>query len=795
MNLFVFSFGTIEIVEGILVIDSQITYKTFEKEYNEILKTFDKSIKTYIKNAFEKGEYEIKNSKIEGSLSNLFKELENYDKPNFNFGSDSPASIEHTQVSEPIDSAEATPTKEPEIMEPQSAAERLPQQPEIIEEELQDSSEEVDEAEPLAPPSDIHDARASIDEGGYSEEPEVIQSSAEEPEEIEEPQVSEVEMKPEGIQSNFIVQIMEHADFKLDHQQMIQDAKINGKLILKNTGKKDRIWDINLLLDKIEETSLTEDTLHINELNPGNTSEYAYDVKSTEKIPLTFREHINSFSKGAEEIHTLILNQASVVEFTFFLENPTDHEIANLTLIKTFPKIFTDLKVLSKIPPGTKIRMQDQSLIWEGLSLKPAQSINLKLQVKVIPKKLDAIKTGPIEIKFNKEKNLYTNLLVKDITSISNNMYYIEKDEQEQLPNNWTCRFIFENKSEFPILLENAEIYAGDINTAQKETVFRAINEIIQPNEEEWVSKEWDLVSEDIPTFGKRVKFKIIPITTKSFTANIFIDEIELPILWATCEKTYSLSEIASYMDTAVDVKSIITNEGDAEINELRIKEIIPENFKPPSSNELKFFLNGKLLNPQKQKNEINIQKEPDTDESDEPHKLAIEFLNLQGSIGAIKKGSNVEIQYSITAIKPPPEKVYAFPIAITLNTSPPGAPLEISSAMVKNSEIKVTHRRRKLTIGKSVSPGAEEGEFEIAMVFKNRGNTAIENAIITDLLPDNFKLLASNPEAESREIDTKTVLEWKFEVIPPGKKVELSYKIKGSGEYKTSDAEIFYKV
>jgi hypothetical protein len=248
-------------------------------------------------------------------------------------------------------------------------------------------------------------------------------------------------------------------------------------------------------------------------------------------------------------------------------------------------------------------------------------------------------------------------------------------------------------------------------------------------------------------------------------------------------------------LDTAVDVKTLITSEGDAGISELKIKESIPENFKPPSSDELKLFLNGNPLTPQKQKLEVNIQKEPDTDEPDEPHQLAIEFLHLQDSIGVLTKGSKLELLYSITAVKPPPEKVYAFPITLTLNTSPPGAPLEISSAMVKNSEIKVTHRRRKLTIGKSVLPGAEDGEFEIAMVYKNRGNTPIENAVITDLIPENFQLLSSNPEAESRKIDAKTMLEWKFEVILPGKKVELAYKIKGTGEYKTSDAEIFYKV
>ena len=58
MKVFVLSFGTIELLEGILVIDSDLGFKTFEKEYSEILKHADKSLKKLLKNAFEKGAYE-----------------------------------------------------------------------------------------------------------------------------------------------------------------------------------------------------------------------------------------------------------------------------------------------------------------------------------------------------------------------------------------------------------------------------------------------------------------------------------------------------------------------------------------------------------------------------------------------------------------------------------------------------------------------------------------------------------------------------------------------------------------
>jgi hypothetical protein len=241
-------------------------------------------------------------------------------------------------------------------------------------------------------------------------------------------------------------------------------------------------------------------------------------------------------------------------------------------------------------------------------------------------------------------------------------------------------------------------------------------------------------------------------------------------------------------------VNSII-NKGDAEINELSIKDFIPEDFKPPSLDAIKLLLDTQPLDKEKQKIDLSIKREPDTDNPTELHHLSIDFQHLRDNIGTIKKDSKLEIQYTLIAIKPPPKKVYEFPISATINSFPAGSPLTINPSMIENSQIKVTHRRRKLTVGKSVQPGSAPGEYEVFMVFSNRGNTTLENVLISDLIPTNFNLLTSEPKATTKEIETKTLLEWNFDLIEPGKKIEISYKIKGSGEYKTSDAEIFYKV
>ncbi|MFX1294939.1 MAG: hypothetical protein ACFFD2_08830 [Promethearchaeota archaeon] len=799
---FVFSFGTIEFVDGILIIDANLKYKTFEKEYTEILKQCDKSIKKILKQAFSKGEFTVKDSKLEIDLLNTLKKLEKYDKPSFKFIESFPPSQKEHKLQEMINTSieEKNFQGEPEILEEPPIFTDTPQLDKVIPQKptfldnitpkIQKNPVDTQLKDELSLSGliDIQEALSSMKIETILEEPTVIDDS------MEKISISEVKAQSKRIISNFIVQITEQANFKLDHNNKIVKSEIIGKIFLKNTGKQDKIWDINLKLDNIKSTSLKNNFFYINELGPGNIWKKEYQIEKQKELPIKFKECIDTFTINSEEIHTLIPNKKNVVEFTYILENQDNQEIINLRMEKEIPKKFTNLKLIDKVPASTELKVQDHVITWLIPKIQPNQTLNLKIQATITPNTLNSVKTGPIQINFTKLNDFYSGTLLEDISSISKNMYYIEKDEREKFPDQWNCRLILENKSEFPFLLENAEVFSGDIKSEEKATVFRAINKIIQPDNE-WISEKWNTISEDIPTFGKKLKFKIIPTTKKSFTAKIEIDEIELPILWVEVKKSYSLSELASYINTAVDVVCSIINKGNAEISEFTMKDFIPEDFIPPSTNNIKVLIDGAEINNQKQKIDLNIEKIPDSDESNQPHQIILQLLNLQTTIGAVKKNSKIEVQYSMTAIKPPPEKVYTFPVVITCKTNPTGPQLEITPDIIDNSEITVTHQRRKLTIGKSIVPGSVAGEYIIEMVFKNRGNTPIENAIISDLVPANFTILSSEPEATTNKFETETVLEWKFDVIEPGKKVEILYKIKGTGKYKISDAEIFYKV
>ncbi|MHA1276190.1 MAG: hypothetical protein ACTSQI_00770 [Candidatus Helarchaeota archaeon] len=809
MKSFVFSFGTVELIEGIVIIDSNINYKTFVKEYSEILDQADKTIKKVLKNAFDKGEFTINDSKSEAALLKILEKLEKYDNPSLNFIESLDPSLKKMKPDtdtkafkmDEISEIEPGIFEEPPILEDTTSMESTSKSLDFRTEEPPEIEEDV--LNPIAVPisinsdtpfetlgaADLQEAFDSIDLESPNEEPAVIGMP------IEEVPIPDVEAQSKSVASAFLVQMSEEAEFTLNHNAEVKDAEINGKILLKNLSKEDRIWDINLKLDNIKSTTLETDNFHINELNPGQTWELDYKIKDVKELPLLFEEHIDTSPEHSELVHTLIPHQSTLVEFLFHLENKDEHDIIDIKLEKNIPDVFTDLKVLNSIPPNTELNMEDQTIHWKIGKLKPKQKINLKIHGQIIPAQTSSVKAGLTRLSFTKINDFYSDVILEDISSISKNMYYIEKDEQEQFPGQWNCRLIFENRAEFPLLLESAEVYSGNVKSGQKTTVFRAINEIIGASNNQWVSADWSTTSDEIPTFGKIVKFKIIPSISKSFTANVLIEGVELSVLWVDIKKTYSTSEIASYVTTPVTIEIIITNMGAAEISEIKIEEFIPEDFTPPTIKDFELFLDGKKLDLATQKSALKIESVPDLEDPSQPHQLFLDFKDLIDTIGAIKTNSELKIRYATTAVNPPPKKVYSFPMSITCNTTAPGPTLQITPDMIDIAEITVSHRRRKLTVGKSVYPGAAPGEYEIEMLFKNRGNIPIEHVVISDLVPANFEIQDSKPEAQIRKIEAETVLEWTFERIEPGQKIEIVYKITGTGEFSTSDAELFYKV
>jgi hypothetical protein len=95
-------------------------------------------------------------------------------------------------------------------------------------------------------------------------------------------------------------------------------------------------------------------------------------------------------------------------------------------------------------------------------------------------------------------------------------------------------------------------------------------------------------------------------------------------------------------------------------------------------------------------------------------------------------------------------------------------------------------HERRKTTVGKSIVPGAAKGEYNVALVYKNKANFNKTSIKVSDFVPKDFTVSAQRPDCETTKRSDGTMLIWTFDV-EAGKEVEFSYAVQG----KTDEASL----
>ena len=90
----------------------------------------------------------------------------------------------------------------------------------------------------------------------------------------------------------------------------------------------------------------------------------------------------------------------------------------------------------------------------------------------------------------------------------------------------------------------------------------------------------------------------------------------------------------------------------------------------------------------------------------------------------------------------------------------------------------------------KSVSPGANEGKFQVKVRLNNGGDVELENIKVTELLPEGFRITEYLPkEYVPQEIEGG--LQWSIDRIDANDSLTITYTVEGSGEYPRTETEV----
>ncbi|MHA1763710.1 MAG: hypothetical protein ACTSYC_08125, partial [Promethearchaeota archaeon] len=99
-----------------------------------------------------------------------------------------------------------------------------------------------------------------------------------------------------------LVKIIENVKVSQDHDDNIESIGFSGKLNVENPSKKDRLWDINLVLKNIETTTFSSIEIKIQDLTEDKSTKYAeIGQKSVLLLPSSAQWHSSRWNIESED--------------------------------------------------------------------------------------------------------------------------------------------------------------------------------------------------------------------------------------------------------------------------------------------------------------------------------------------------------------------------------------------------------------------------------------------------------------------------------------------------------------
>ncbi len=585
-------------------------------------------------------------------------------------------------------------------------------------------------------------------------------------------------VKSDDTANLFDIRIDEKLEITLKNEEIIE-SKVAGKLSVLNNGNKNRIWDIDLELSKVKNVDL-EKKYHILDLDPQEDWVQDYEIKAEKlKAPLEIKENIDVLPDTDEKSHTLILNKEHNPIFSIEITNTSDATITEIEIIKEIADEFENIKVTED---GLgKVDKEAGKIVWKIDELEAGASTTLQFRAKITPSGEKELTSGRIEVNYLIPEDTFTGINIEYVDGYSDNIYYIERDERDQEPDVWDCKFIFKNRSEFPLKIIDVDLKTGDYNTKEKVVDLgpQLDPDVILNPGEEWVSEPWTVESEDIPTFGKNVQFTILGDVINQSSASVIIEPYILPVLTLSGTKEFDIMEIASFRKTELNATITINTSGKAPIDKFHIEDTIPQHFEVPETVLIQ------VEQKEVDKEDIRINYEPSED-IDEERKMIIDVADVLDHIGELDDETTIKVSYPLNAVKPTKDTTYLAPVlfqAITQEGS-------IIETYIEPEGIEVTHSRRRYSDGRVIAQGSTKGQYIISDIHKNRGDTPEVDKVFEEIIPENFNLISMKPEGEQDGSN----LTWTIPNINPDEELIIEYTIEGTGDYRARDAQVSFK-
>ena len=579
----------------------------------------------------------------------------------------------------------------------------------------------------------------------------------------------------------------ENATLTADGEVVKQSVK--GLLTLTNPSDKDRLWDIDVILENSDFSDIEGD-LPYSELEPGADQTVGYNVEGPRMLCL--RERIDTWTARDKERSLSIERSADAQDIGLELEveNMGSVQLNDVVVTRTFP-------VQIQVSEGADYERQGDTITWSVGRLTAGETRTLMIPAAVTAEAVDAIDAGSASATYTAEATL-SGMNFGEVDAHCRGFSYMVVDEDER-PDNYRCQAVFENRSSFTVDLTKLTV----TQTGVDEHLFdiEDVEEDVLPDGR-WESDVKVVHSMDKPTFSQELLYTVLPRVSRTTEGTVSLQPQNIEVLEADIDKTYSLDVLRHYRRTELDATIEIENTGSAIINLLRIHDDIPGLFEAPDAASVKASIEGKDLNPEQVRIEVHdgIKHEKNRVSPDGPGFHMEITIGQKGPIG-LNPGQKMSISYPLVAPDPSPANdVVAAPARIDFSAERYG-PIATRSPRV-SPVVRVTHRKVNYDSGKEVFPAGGAGRYEAMIMFNNRADSALQDVVIHDIIPGAFELLewkvTSSHQGEikcdmSEEGTTDgKKMSWNIGTVGSGERIEVIYEFKGDPEagFKVSDAQ-----
>ncbi|MFW9950112.1 MAG: hypothetical protein ACFFKA_08305 [Candidatus Thorarchaeota archaeon] len=636
-----------------------------------------------------------------------------------------------------------------------------------------------------------------------------------------------------------LVTIVENVDVELDHDSNINSINFKGKLNVENPSSKDRLWDIDLSLKNIDTTNLKSKDIKIRELGTTkNNNTYSEDFIMKEEIKnlLLIQEYVNTLpdadrvlnirdietnlllakdkkSKAGAKVKERVtpvekeeekeeeeeeeddtmedggtasdesslqsfgisIDKENTVTFAIAMRSLFEKPLKNVKVVKNIPGDFSN-PIIKDTSVG-RASVEGKKIVWNVEKLVPEKTAMLKFTCSIMVTDITKRKTGKIDVTYEAASSFAKGMDIDKYDAYTRNKFYVDTVERDEEPGVWDCKLVFENPSEFIIQLFNADVYSPERESVKFVDIDPKDVPLL-PAGAQWHSRKWKFESEEYPAFRKKLEFRVMPDFQTTVFGTASIADVILEIASITGDMEYDIDQVPTYKEKDVMATLKMVNNGSAPLNEITVvQQFFTNEYQPPKANEVKLLWDGSEI--ELDSGVVNF--------NGKVFKISLQNLR-NSSTGMFTPESSLEFQYPIHCVNPAQDSKFESEIIYFANTFPVSQQLEFRPQV---PVIEALHLRRRFRIGKEVLPIGALGNYEIILTVENIGTAPLQKLILMDKVPDSFEYSDYSIKPEITDEVGEDTLKWTIDKLMADEKIEITYKISGTGTYSPSDAQL----